>query len=103
MLKRISLATLALLTLFVIGGVGFWQFNKSPMLFEPSVGGLYHQEPRTLDPTSERETQTGRVVGFADNYNTQAWLGIPFAAPPVDHFVGELRARLQPGRVRERH
>ncbi len=34
-----------------------------------------------------RSTASGEVVGFIDDYGAQAWLGIPFAAPPE----GELR------------
>ena len=44
---------------------------------------------QTADPTSLRDTQAGQVLGFADTYNTQAWLDIPYAAAPV----GELRWR----------
>ena len=36
---------------------------------------------------TERELNTGRIVGFVDKNNSHAWLGIPFARPPV----GELR------------
>ncbi|HKC52717.1 MAG TPA: carboxylesterase family protein [Myxococcota bacterium] len=45
--------------------------------------------PRTPDPSSQRELSTGSVVGFASREGAQAWLGIPFAKPPV----GELRWR----------
>ncbi|CBL44479.1 Putative carboxylesterase, type B [gamma proteobacterium HdN1] len=44
---------------------------------------------RTPDPTSRRTTQTGEVIGFALDDATHAWLGIPYAAPPV----GPLRWR----------
>lgn len=47
------------------------------------------QEPHTADQQAQRNTATGAVVGFADQHNTHAWLGIPFAAPPV----GDLRWR----------
>ncbi|MCB1705896.1 MAG: carboxylesterase family protein [Halioglobus sp.] len=44
---------------------------------------------RTADPLTQRATSAGPVVGAVDADNTFAWLGIPFAAPPV----GELRWR----------
>jgi para-nitrobenzyl esterase len=44
---------------------------------------------RQVDPGSTRMLSSGEVVGFAPNAKSQAWLGIPFAAPPI----GELRWR----------
>jgi para-nitrobenzyl esterase len=43
--------------------------------------------PRTGDPASLRNLDCGSVVGFADRHGTHAWLGIPYAQPPV----GDLR------------
>lgn len=31
-----------------------------------------------------RETETGKVIGFQEDNGTHAWLGIPFASPPVE-------------------
>lgn len=45
--------------------------------------------PRVTEPNSTRMPPAGTVVGFADDYETYAWLGIPFAEPPV----GKLRWR----------
>ena len=42
---------------------------------------------RTPAPESLRPTTAGPVVGFHDDDDTLAWLGIPFANVPV----GELR------------
>jgi para-nitrobenzyl esterase len=42
-----------------------------------------------LDPTSQRSTALGEVVGAAAPHNSHAWLGLPFAAPPL----GDLRWR----------
>ncbi len=39
---------------------------------------------RTLDPATQRDTASGPVIGVRDADDTFAWLGIPFAAPPVD-------------------
>ncbi len=40
-------------------------------------------------PITERITESGKVVGFIENNNSHAWLGIPYAKAPV----GELRWR----------
>jgi para-nitrobenzyl esterase len=42
-----------------------------------------------VDNSSLRTTTTGAVVGLSDQHSTHAWLGIPFAQPPL----GELRWR----------
>ena len=41
------------------------------------------------DPATLRTTRDGAVVGGAGRFDSQAWLGIPFAAPPI----GPLRWR----------
>ena len=41
------------------------------------------------DPTSVRVFQSGAAVGFTGEYGSHAWLGIPYAKPPV----GDLRWR----------
>lgn len=87
MIKKILLSVIALFVLLVLSGIALFQYNKSPQIFEPSIGGLYHEAARPADPKSQRNTSSGQVVGFSDNYNTYAWLGIPYAEPPT----GELR------------
>ena len=44
---------------------------------------------RKSDPASLRTTDSGPVLGFSDLYDTHAWLGIPYAAAPLN----ELRWR----------
>ncbi len=46
-------------------------------------------DSRTPEPDTRRDTQSGPVIGSSDADNTYAWLGIPFAAPPL----GDLRWR----------
>jgi len=47
-----------------------------------------HKEPPPVaDPTTQRTTPLGPVVGFVDASGAHAWLGLPFAAPPI----GDLR------------
>ncbi len=45
--------------------------------------------PPAPDAATRRTLQAGEVVGFADRYESFAWRGIPFAAPPT----GERRWR----------
>ena len=89
MLKKIILLTLIVLLIIGLSGFAYVQLNKSPQLFEKSVAGIYHTQARSIDLESTVETQQGKVVGFADNYDTHAWLGIPYASPPI----GSLRWR----------
>ena len=39
---------------------------------------------RMQDPSTLRGTESGDVVGFRDQHGARAWLGIPYAQPPVD-------------------
>ncbi len=51
--------------------------------------GCARREQRKPDPASRRVTRSGTIVGFQADYGSHAWLGIPFARPPV----GALRWR----------
>lgn len=46
-------------------------------------GGASTPVPKAVDPASLRHTALGPLVGFADKHDTHAWLGLPFAQPPV--------------------
>jgi len=87
MLKKFVLGLMILIVVVIASGFTYISLNKSPQLFEKSIAGLYHTEHRVIDANSERSTQAGKVVGFADSYDTFAWLGIPYAEAPL----GELR------------
>jgi len=54
------------------------------------LGCTHKEQPHpTPDPSTRRTTQSGDVIGTEARYNSHAWLGIPYAAPPV----GTLRWR----------
>ena len=65
-----------------------WSALLSALLILAAVagGGCTHpvREQRVLDPASHRVTPSGAVVGFVGEYGSHAWLGIPFAKPPID-------------------
>lgn len=42
------------------------------------------EEPILPEPTTTRLTTEGEYMGFLDANGSRAWLGIPFAAPPVE-------------------
>ncbi len=84
MIKKFSVGLIALIAVCGLGLFGFVKVNQSPPLFEPSVAGLYAEQSRKADLSSLVSLDTGKAIGFSDAYNTHAWLGIPYAAPPVN-------------------
>ena len=84
MIKKIVLGLVAVIVVLGLSGFAYVAINQSPQLFEPSVAGLYHTEQRIIDSNSELTINTGNIVGFADSYDTYAWIGIPYAQAPVD-------------------
>ncbi len=83
MLKKLILGLVALVVVVVVSGFIYVWINKSPKIFEASVAGLYHTAERPVEKGSLRQLDSGKVVGFADSYDTYAWLGIPYAKAPV--------------------
>ncbi len=79
-LKVLLIVMLAVLALAIVGaGMGYWYFSRVTEAPPPPVA----------DPQTQRSTAGGRLVGYRDAGDTYAWLGIPYAAPPV----AELRWR----------
>lgn len=73
-MKKAAIAVIVI-SLLVLGG-GYWYLNRSA-----------EQTPKplpTADQTTLRSTSSGNVVGFIDEHGARAWLGVPFAAPPID-------------------
>ena len=53
------------------------------------IRGSADRAPATPDPATVRTTRSGGVLGTAGRHGGDAWLGIPYASPPV----GDLRWR----------
>jgi para-nitrobenzyl esterase len=53
-------------------------------------------ETRMADPETQRDLKTGPVVGFLDSGRSHAWLGIPFAKPPVGDLRWKAPVALEP-------
>ena len=68
-MKKTVLLILVVLLAVLIGY--FWPASSSEKI------------AKTSNPSAERDTQSGSVIGSEDPNNTYVWLGIPFAAPPV--------------------
>ncbi len=75
-LNKFAVGLIVVCLLVVVGTVLYVRFQPETYTFEP-----------TPNLTTLRLTESGEVVGFLDVTDARAWLGIPFAKPPV----GELR------------
>lgn len=73
-MKKAATAVIVI-SLLVLAG-GYFYLNRTAQ-----------QAPKPLpvrDDSTLRSTTSGDVVGFIDDHGSRAWLGIPFAAPPVE-------------------
>ena len=68
MKKKLFLILVVLLAILI---VYFWPSSPEPIAKIPNAG-------------AERDIQSGTVIGSEDADNTYVWLGIPFAAPPIE-------------------
>jgi len=80
MLKKALKVILKILLLMVVLATGI------------GVAGYLYLGPdweseRSPSPNAIRSVENGEMIGFKSRHDTHAWLGIPYAAPPV----GELR------------
>tara|TARA_B100001971_G_scaffold56864_1_gene51876 strand:+ start:1409 stop:3226 length:1818 start_codon:yes stop_codon:yes gene_type:complete len=74
---RIVAYILLVIVLLVLGiGIGGYLYLKP-----------VDQQPPLRSPSSQRTVENGEIVGRQGKYETHAWLGIPYAAPPT----GKLR------------
>lgn len=73
-MKKAAIVVIVASVLVLAGG--YWYLNRAEQ-----------QAPKPLptrDDSTLRSTTSGDVVGFIDDHGARAWLGIPYAAPPVD-------------------
>lgn len=82
MIRRLAIAVVILVA---VGAVGVWWLGKSMVATAPVP-----HENRVADLATTRTLPGGgSVLGFVGRYGSHAWLGIPYASPPV----GDLRWR----------
>ncbi|MEH6548392.1 MAG: carboxylesterase family protein [Pseudomonadales bacterium] len=80
-MKKALVIVIVIIGLVFIGSLFFEDTRQLPSMVDTTE--------RTAEPSSTRNSPAGTFTGFADRYNTQAWLGIPFAQAPI----GDLRWR----------
>ena len=73
---RILLITVAVIVALaaLAGTTGYWYVSRLTA----------ESPPPPVDAQTQRRIDNGEVVGFTDKADTYGWLGIPYAAPPVD-------------------
>ena len=70
-MRKLAVVLIIVAVVVIVGGN--WYISRLPTPPTPN-------EP---DGTTLRSTESGAVVGFIDASGARAWLGIPFACPPV--------------------
>ena len=85
-MKKLLIALAIIITVLMMAA--FWYFSR------------FSEEPKhpTALPQTERSTTTGQVMGFLDN-GSYAWLGIPYAEPPLDALRWRAPAPVKPWRI----
>ncbi len=64
-----------------------WLVRFTVLVFAAAGLSLLHINAAVADDSSARQLPQGKLVGIEADHNTHAWLGIPYAQPPV----GDLR------------
>jgi len=77
-----------------IKAISFFLLVMIVLIIAIGAGGYFYLKPEKVPPrlssaNTSRVVENGELIGFENRNNTHAWLGIPYAAPPV----GELRWR----------
>ena len=89
MIKKLLLLTGAIIVVGLVFIVGFSWYHQAPDINLGSRALDANKHALPVDSESQRVIGSGSIIGFKDHYDTHAYLGIPYAAPPV----GELRWR----------
>lgn len=78
----------AFVDLFMLKKISYSLIGLSLLVVFVAIWYLWGTEeieiPKVADPTTTRSTTNGDFVGFIDSYGARAWLGIPFAEPPIN-------------------
>ena len=76
-----SVLWMVVIVIVLVAAYQLWKMGSTSFYEVPETRVV------TVDPMTERVINTGRVVGFQEDNDSHAWLGIPYAKAPV----GELR------------
>ncbi|MCZ6855802.1 MAG: carboxylesterase family protein, partial [Gammaproteobacteria bacterium] len=68
-----------LIVVVAIGATGYWYVSRLTAVAPPPV----------VAEVTRRVIDTGEIVGYVEDNGSSAWLGIPFAQPPVGNLRGK--------------
>ena len=85
-MKKLSYGLIAVLILVLAIIYVVWPESETEVLLPPPVA----------EATTSRITTEGEYVGFMDRFGARAWLGIPYAKPPIEEL--RWRAPITPAR-----